>query len=132
MRKMSKHRLACVVFAIIMGLFGIFHLLNAENMKSSVPEYVPGGIIWVYITGAGFILAAIAILIDRYTKLACYLLAAMLLVFIFTIHIPMIVSGESEMIKQTGLLMMLKDIGLVMAALLVGYNSDRPDEVPNF
>ena len=129
---MSKHRLACVVFAIIMGLFGIFHLLNAENMKSNVPDYVPGGVIWVYITGAGFILAAVAILIDRYTKVACYMLAAMLLVFIFTIHIPMIVSGETEMVKQYGLLMMLKDIGLVMAALLVGYNSDRPDEVPNY
>ncbi len=132
MRRISKHRMACVVFAIIMGLFGIYHLFNAENMKSNVPEYVPGGVIWVYITGIGFILAAVAILIDRYTKLACYMLAGMLLVFIFTIHIPMIVSGETETIKQTGLLMMLKDIGLVMAALLVGYNSDRPDEVPNY
>lgn len=132
MKRMSKHRLACVIFAIIMGLFGIYHLFNAENMKSSVPDYVPGGVIWVYLTGVGFILAAIAILIDRYTKLACYMLAGMLLVFIFTIHVPMVVSGETEVIKQTGLLMMLKDIGLVMAALLVGYNSDRPDNVPNF
>ncbi|MEO5967373.1 MAG: hypothetical protein ABIP68_00570 [Ferruginibacter sp.] len=132
MRRISKHRLACIVFAIIMGLFGIYHLFNAENMKSNVPEYVPGGVIWVYITGVGFILAAIAILIDKYTKLACYMLAGMLLIFIFTIHVPMVVSGESEVVKQTGLLMMLKDIGLVMAALLVGYNSDRPDEVPNY
>jgi hypothetical protein len=30
--------------------------------------------------------------------------------------------------KQMAMLMMLKDVGLVMAALLVGYNSDKPDE----
>lgn len=131
MRRISRHRLACVVFAIIMGLFGIFHLYNAENMKSIVPDYVPGGIVWVYISGAGFILASIAILVDRYTKTACYMLAGMLLIFIFLIHVPVVVSGESEIVKQTGLLMMLKDIGLVMAALLVGYNSNRPDGVPN-
>ncbi|HRN79384.1 MAG TPA: hypothetical protein PKY29_06470 [Ferruginibacter sp.] len=131
MGKMSNHRLACVVFAIIMGLFGIFHLFYADTMAKKVPDYVPGGVIWVYITGTGFILFALAILLNKYTKLACYSLAAMLLIFIFTIHVPMVVSGENEFVKQEALLMMLKDIGLTIAALLVGYNSDRPDDAPN-
>ncbi|HRN92776.1 MAG TPA: hypothetical protein PLS87_10175 [Ferruginibacter sp.] len=131
MGKMSNHRLACVVFALIMGLFGIFHLFYADNMAKKVPDYVPGGVIWVYITGTGFILFALAILLNKYTKLACYSLAAMLLIFIFTIHVPMVVSGENEFVKQEALLMMLKDIGLTIAALLVGYNSDRPDDAPN-
>jgi uncharacterized membrane protein len=131
MGKMSNHRLACVVFAIIMGLFGIFHLFYADNMAKKVPDYVPGGAIWVYITGIGFVLFALAILLNKFTKLACYSLAAMLLIFILTIHVPMVVSGEDEFIKQEALLMMLKDIGLLIAALLVGYNSDRPDDAPN-
>lgn len=128
MGKMSNHRLACVVFAIIMGIFGIFHLFNASNMVNAVPKWLPGGIIWVYITGIGFILAAIAILINVQTKLACYLLAGMLLVFIVTIHVPAMMEGD-PVSKQMAMLMMLKDVGLVMAALLVGYNSDKPDEV---
>jgi uncharacterized membrane protein len=128
MKKMSRHRLACVVFAIIMGIFGIFHLFNAENMKGTVPKFLPGGIFWVYFTGIGFILASIAILINKYAKLACYLLAAMLLIFILTIHVPTALSEADEVTRQTALLMMLKDIGLMMAAVLIGYNSDRPDE----
>ena len=128
MNKISRHRLACIVFAIIMGIFGIFHLFNAENMKGTVPSWLPGGIIWVYITGIGFILAAVAILINKYTKLACYLLAAMLLIFIATIHLPIVLSDKDEVSKQMAMLMMLKDIGLTIAAVLVGYNSNRPDE----
>lgn len=128
MKKMSRHRLACVIFAIIMGIFGIFHLFNAENMKGTVPKFLPGGIFWVYVTGLGFILASMAILINKYTKLACYLLAAMLLIFILTIHVPTALSDSDEITKQTALLMMLKDIGLMIAAVLVGYNSNRPDD----
>jgi len=131
MNKISHHRLACIVFAIIMGIFGIFHLINAENMKGSVPTWIPGGIIWVYVTGIGFVLASVAILINKQTKLACYLLAAMLLIFIFTIHVPTIANGKDEAAKQMAMLLMLKDVGLTMAAVLVGYNSDRADDEPN-
>ncbi len=130
MTKISHHRLACIVFAIIMALFGIYHLIKAENMKGTVPTWIPGGIIWVYITGIGFILASVAILINKQAKLACYLLAAMLLVFIFTIHVPNLSKGD-EQAKQMAMLLMLKDVGLTMAAVLVGYNSDRPDDEPN-
>ncbi len=130
MKKMSHHRLACVVFAIIMAVFGIFHLFNAENMKGVVPNFLPGGILWVYITGIGFILASVAILLNKYTKLACYLLAVMLVIFILTIHVPNIVNGTDEASKQLSLLNMLKDFGLTVSALLVGYNSDRPDDAP--
>lgn len=131
MAKMTQHRLACIIFAIIIGAFGIFHLFNAPTMENKVPDFVPGGIIWIYISGVAFVLAAIAILINFQTKLACYLLAGMIFLFIVTIHIPVIVTGETEEIKQTALIMMLKDVGLIMAALLVGYNSDRPDDEPN-
>ncbi len=127
MGKISKHRLACIVFAIIMGIFGIFHLFNASSMVNVVPKWLPGGILWVYVTGVGFILAAIAILINVQTKLACYLLAVMLLIFIGTIHVPAMMGGD-PISRQLAMLMMLKDVGLVMAAFLVGYNSDKPDE----
>lgn len=131
MRKMSRHRLACVLFAIITGLFGIYHLVFAENLAKKVPDYVPGGVIWVYISAIAFVVFAIAILLDKYTKIACYTLGFMLLIFILTVHVPIVLSSEDPYIQQETLLMMIKDIGLVMAAFLVGYNSDRPDDAPN-
>jgi uncharacterized membrane protein len=131
MRSISHHRLACIIFAIITGLFGVFHLYYAENLAKKVPDYVPGGIVWVYVSAIAFILFSLAILLNKFAKFACYALAVMLFIFIVTVHLPIVISGENEYVKQEALLMMIKDIGLVMAALLVGYNSDRPDSAPN-
>lgn len=131
MARMSQHRLAVVVFAIIMGAFGVFNIFHPQMFQKQIPSYLPGGIIWIYITGAIFILCALAILLNIKTKTACYFLGGMLVVFILLIHVPIIASGESEEVRQMELLMMLKDVGLAMAAFLVGYNSDRPDGAPN-
>jgi putative oxidoreductase len=131
MRVISKHRMACVIFAIVTGLFGVFHLFYAENLAKKVPDFMPGGIIWVHISAAAFILFSLSILLDKFTKFSCYALAVMLFIFIITVHVPIALTTTDEFVKQETLLMMIKDIGLVMAALLVGYNSDRPDNAPN-
>jgi uncharacterized membrane protein len=39
------------IYAILMGLFGIFHFGNADSMKGMVPNYFPAPIFWVYLTG---------------------------------------------------------------------------------
>lgn len=81
-------------------------------MGGMVPDYFPGdGKIWIYITGAGFILAAIAILTDIQKVLACYLLVAVLLIFVFTIHLKSFDTNPSGV---------LKDTAMAMAAILIG------------
>ncbi len=132
MAKMSQHRLACVIFAIIMGAFGIFHMFHASNLEGQVPKFIPGGVIWVYISGAVFMVAAAAILFNYKTKRACYVLGAMLIIFILLVDVPLIATAQAETRQQEHLLMMLKDIGLAMAAFLIGYNSDRPDDAVNY
>ena len=74
----------------------------------------PGdGKIYIYLTGAGFIAAAIAIITGIQKALACYLLAAVLLIFVFTIHI------KSFNVNPSGV---LKDTALAMAAIIIGNN----------
>jgi len=81
-------------------------------MAGGVPDFFPGdGKIYIYLTGAGFILAAIAIIIDVQRTLACYLLAAVLLLFVLTIHV------KSFNVNPSGV---LKDTALAMAAILIG------------
>ncbi|MCF8300736.1 MAG: hypothetical protein K9I55_06760 [Haliscomenobacter sp.] len=46
-----------------------------------VPAAIPGGVLWVYLTGIALIAAAVAILTDKMAKLASVLLAALLIVF---------------------------------------------------
>jgi len=116
MKQIIPSRAAGIIYALAIGTFGVLHFMNAEEMKAGVPEFIPGGITWIYITGTCLILAAIAILLNNsVTRIACYLLAAMLLVFVFTIHLKHLVNGNYTNV--------LKDTAMAMAAILVGNNA---------
>jgi len=103
---------ARILYALPMAIFGLFHFMGADDMAGMVPSFIPGGVFWVYLTGAALILAAVAILIQKKARLACLLLAAMLIVFVLTIHLP----GLSENM-QASMPNLLKDLALAGAAL---------------
>lgn len=107
---------ARILFSIPFLVFGINHFMMADKMKFLVPSYVPGGIFWVYLTGAALVLAGISIIAKWQGKLACLLLSILLLTFILTIHIPGMGNPET---MQMALIGLLKDIGLVGGALLL-------------
>ncbi|WP_026899107.1 DoxX family membrane protein [Daejeonella oryzae] len=109
-----------VLFAIPFAVFGVMHFMYAENMQGMVPAYIPGGVIWVYITGACLILAALALVINKFAKIAGYLLALMLLVFILTIHLPALLGGD-----QNAMGSLLKDFSLMAAAMFVANFSSK-------
>lgn len=112
MKAFVPSKIAEFIFAAVIAYFGYLHLTNAGMMAGMVPDFMPGdGKIWIYITGAGFILAAIAIIIDMQRTLACYLLAAVLLIFVFTIHLKSFGTNASGV---------LKDTAMAMAAILIG------------
>lgn len=82
------YRIGTILYALVIGFFGVNHFMHAAAMSGGVPGYLPGGIAWIYITGGALILAAIAILINYGSKPASYLLALLLFIFVGTIHIP--------------------------------------------
>ncbi len=51
-----------IVFAIPFAIFGLMHLMMANNMAGMVPTYVPGGVFWVYLTGLALVAATISII----------------------------------------------------------------------
>ena len=106
-----------------MAVFGVNHFLKADAMGGMVPSYMPGdGSIWVYITGACLVAAALAIIINKYAKLAAGLLAVLLIVFVFTMHLPAAMS-DNEVEKTMGIISLLKDVGLAMGAIMIANNS---------
>lgn len=116
---MSISRIASIVYALTIGIFGINHFRFGKGMGGMVPTWFPGdATIWVYLAGAGLILAAISIIINKYTKLACYLLAAMLLIFVLTMHLPSLLNGN-----ETAITGVLKDTAMAMAALMIADKS---------
>jgi uncharacterized membrane protein len=110
-----------------MIVFGINHFINPQSYLIYVPSYLPGGIIWVYIAGVAFILAAIAFIVKRMVELAAYLLAAMLLIFVLTIHIPNFMHAGDEEMKQLAFVNLLKDLALSAFALHIASNAKTVD-----
>lgn len=103
-----------VLFALPFLIFGLIHFMNAQGMAGIVPSWLPGGIIWIYLTGIIHLLAAIALLIQKYTRLACLLLGLMLLIFVLTVHLPAGLGGDQMAVSQV-----LKDAALAGGAFVL-------------
>ena len=116
-------RIAIWLLAIVMMIFGIQHFRHPEMLANFVPLYLPGGEIWVYFVGVAFILAALAFITNRFVALAGYLLAALLIIFIVTIHWPNFKNASSAENSQMTLTNMLKDLAIAAFALYVASNS---------
>lgn len=112
-------RAAIYLLAIVMIVFGIYHFRQPQNLVVYVPSYIPGGIIWVYMVGAAFIVVALALLSNRMVKLAGYLLAAILIIFILTIHLPNYLNAGDKEMQQIAFINLLKDAAMAGFALHV-------------
>ncbi len=119
-KHMQRHIISHVaiwLLSVIMIIFGLQHFINPRGMINYVPPFIPGGIIWVYFAGAAFILSAISFLLDKWVKLAAYLLASLLFIFVLTIHLPNYLSAGSVDMQQAALVNILKDSAIAAFAL---------------
>lgn len=113
MKPFIPSKVAEVLFALIIAYFGYNHFKNAGVMGGWVPDYLPGDTrIWIYFIGAAFLLSAIAILTELQKTLACYLLAALLMILAFAVHWKNPSSGLS--------VDFLKNTAMAMASILIG------------
>ncbi len=115
MDKLLSH-IGRIIFAIPFLLFGANHLMSAGQMAPMVPAYIPGGVFWIYFTGAAMVLAALAIITGNKGRIACFGLAVMLLVFIVTVHFPGLSNPQMKMMSMINL---LKDTALMGACLFM-------------
>ena len=112
-------RIGRILYALVVAFFGINHFLNGTGMQNTVPSFIPGGVFWVYFTGAALLLAAISFLIDKQTKLAGLLMAAFLLIIVLTIHLPAVLHAPDQSAVRFPLTNLVKDTGLAAGALMV-------------
>lgn len=120
MNNATISRIALTVYALVLIVFGFGHFTNGSKMVGMVPAFLPGGVIWVYLAGAGLILAAVSFIINKQVRLAGYLLGVLLLIFVLTIHLPGMMNAKDEMMKMTEMTMMLKDLAMAAAAFYIG------------
>jgi putative oxidoreductase len=99
-------------FALPFAIFGLFHFVNANAMAGVVP--VPGGVFWVYFTGAALVAGAAGIITGYLGKWAALGLAALMLTFVVTVHAPGLANPKMAQMATIGL---LKDLALMGGAL---------------
>ncbi|MEO5643855.1 MAG: DoxX family protein [Bacteroidia bacterium] len=107
-----------IMFAIPFLVFGMMHFMKATMMAGMIPTWLPGGVFWIYLTGIALVAFSMSILLKKMMKISGLMLAALLLMFIMLIHLPMILSGN-EMAMQTAMPNMLKDVALAGAAFII-------------
>lgn len=118
MKPFFPSRIAEIIFALCFAAFGALHIKNGRAWSATVPHNMPGGgTLWIYIIGIAMILAAIAILARIQKTLACYLLAAMLIIFLFLVHWDSAIHGRPGDA--------LTDAMLAMAAVIIGNRRSR-------
>ncbi len=84
-------------------------------MAGMVPGWIPGGVVWVYITGVLLMATCLALLVKKWVTPAMIVLAVMLVLFILTIHIPGMTDPQT---MQKAMSSLLKDLALTGAALV--------------
>jgi len=100
------------LYAIPMAGFGVLHFMMGDAMAGMVP--LPGGVLWVYITGVALLAAATSIIVGKHAVLATRLLGLMLLIFATSIHLMALVGGD-----QAAMSNLLKDTALAGGAFIL-------------
>jgi uncharacterized membrane protein len=111
-----------ILFALPFGIFGLNHFLMVDFFTGLLTSFIPGTGFTVVLTGLFLIAASVSIIMKKYVKLACYLLAVLLLIFILTIHVPGMFDPATA---KTSLMQLLKDTSLMGGALLIGGSSEN-------
>lgn len=123
---MNQHiisRIAIYILASVMFYFGIRHLLYPDVLVVTVPDFLPGGKFWVYLTGVAFILAAVSFFINVWVRASAYLLALLLFLIVFTIHLPNYTQTADVAYQQMAMTNLLKDAALAAFALYIASNA---------
>ena len=110
-----------ILFAIPFGILGLNHFLMKDYYLGLVTSFIPGLGFSIFLIGIFLMGVSISIILNKYIKISCLLLAGMLLIFILTIHIPNLWVPAQ---KTIALIELMKDTALMGAALLIAGLAD--------
>ncbi len=125
MKEQLISRIAVIILAIVLIVFGIYHFMQPRVMITFVPNFLPGGITWVYVVGTAFILAGIAFILHKWVKLAGYLLALLLICFVLLIHLPNYLHSGDINEQRLSFMNLLKDSAIAAFAMYVASNAQK-------
>jgi uncharacterized membrane protein len=81
-------RIGRVVFGACCLVYGVSHFVYADFTAAMIPHWLPQRLGLAYITGAGHMLAGLAIAFNQLPRLAALLEAIMMSLFVVLLHLP--------------------------------------------
>lgn len=76
------------LFAVSAVVFGIDHFFILAFIASLVPPWIPGGLFWAWLTGAGFIAAGLSIASGWMERWGAFMLGTMFALWVLVLHGP--------------------------------------------
>ena len=125
MNEQTLSRIAVIILAIVLIVFGIYHFMQPRIMMNFVPNFLPGGIMWVYVVCVAFILAGIAFILHKWVKIAGYLLALLLICFVLLIHLPNYLHSGDINEQRMSFINLLKDSAIAAFAMYIASNAQK-------
>lgn len=86
-------RPSLILYGLCAMIFGASHFAYPTITASLVPAWIPLPLFWAYFTGAAHIMAGLAIISGKWSRLAATLLAAMMGSFALLVHVPRVVGS---------------------------------------
>lgn len=83
-------------FAIPLAVFGTEHFTVTAGIAAIVPRWIPAHTLWVYLVGLAFLCAALSIVVLVQARLAAALVGMTMLIFVFAIDLPAVVSSPGN------------------------------------
>jgi putative oxidoreductase len=108
-----------ILFALPFGILGINHFLMIDFYIGMLTSFVPGGGFTIIFIGIVLILASICIIIKKFIPLICWILAALLFLFIVSIHIPHILYETDIYKSKDAIIELFKDTSLMGGAIMI-------------
>lgn len=105
-----------ILFALPFAVFGINHFIMMDYYFGMLTSFIPKTAFIMILTGILLIAASISIITKKFVQISTLLLAALLFIFIVTIHIPHLINGIEPTITM---ITMLKDISLLGGSLMI-------------
>jgi uncharacterized membrane protein len=109
--------------------FGICHFLYAKGIATLVPSWIPWHMFWTYFAGTCLICSGLAIIFKIRLQMITSLLGVMILLWVFTIHIPRAIAdphrGEGNEIESAARALAESGAAFLLACTAGGSNRDR-------